>query len=179
MSSRSTCPLLVAHNTRIWRKLPFLVSQNQSKWLSRLESRICCRNGQSRLGSAPSAELFCASCTVCRRCGVDFQGQVKCMYGHHILVYSRVWINRVRLPILLYSWSAGQGKWAFPCPRYRLRIWSRETGSGVPFSVSLLILHTQAKSVNSAYSRDSFRFPHYTIGCDAIVSSFHYNISHQ
>ena len=27
----------------------------------------------------------------------------------------------------------------FPCPRSRLRIWSRETGSAVPSSVSLLI----------------------------------------
>ena len=27
----------------------------------------------------------------------------------------------------------------FPCPRLRLRIWSRETGSAVPFRVSLLI----------------------------------------
>ena len=34
----------------------------------------------------------------------------------------------------------------FPCSRPRLRIWSRETGSAVPFRVSLLILHTQAES---------------------------------
>ena len=34
----------------------------------------------------------------------------------------------------------------FPCPRARLRIWSRETGSAVPSRVSLLILHTQAES---------------------------------
>ena len=27
----------------------------------------------------------------------------------------------------------------FPCPRSRLRIWSRETGSAVPSRVSLLI----------------------------------------
>ena len=27
----------------------------------------------------------------------------------------------------------------FPCPRSRLRIWSRETGSGVPSHISLLI----------------------------------------
>ena len=45
----------------------------------------------------------------------------------------------------------------FPCPRTRLRIWSRETFSAVPSRVSLLILHTQAES--SAYSRDSSRFP--------------------
>ena len=34
----------------------------------------------------------------------------------------------------------------FPCPRSRLRIWSRETGSAVPSRVSSLILRTQAKS---------------------------------
>ena len=34
----------------------------------------------------------------------------------------------------------------FPCPRTRLRIWSRETGSVVPSRVSLLFLHTQAES---------------------------------
>ena len=28
----------------------------------------------------------------------------------------------------------------FPCPRSRLKIWSRETGSAVPLRVSLLIL---------------------------------------
>ena len=55
------------------------------------------------------------------------------------------------------SWSAEQRKWTFPCPRSRLRIWSRETGSTVPSRVSLLILHTQAET--DAYSRDSSRFP--------------------
>ena len=34
----------------------------------------------------------------------------------------------------------------FPCPRSRLRIWSRETGSAVLSRVSLIILHTQAES---------------------------------
>ena len=45
----------------------------------------------------------------------------------------------------------------FPCPRSRLRIWSRKTGLAVPSLVSLLILHTQVEP--SAYSRDSLRFP--------------------
>ena len=54
-----------------------------------------------------------------------------------VITYSRVWINRVRLPILLVvSWT---GKIIFPCPRACLRIWSRETGSAVPSRVSLLI----------------------------------------
>ena len=38
-----------------------------------------------------------------------------------------------------FSWSAEQGNIFFPCPRSRLRIWSRETGSAVPSRVSLLI----------------------------------------
>ena len=49
-------------------------------------------------------------------------------------------------------------KYFFPCPRSRLRIWSRETGSAVvPSRVSLIILHTKAES--GAYSRDSSHFP--------------------
>ena len=51
------------------------------------------------------------------------------------------------------SSSAEQGKWNFPCPRSRLRVWSRELGLAVPSRVSLLILHTQAES--GAYLRDS------------------------
>ena len=43
-----------------------------------------------------------------------------------------------------------------PCPRTRLRTWSREKGSAVPSRVSLLILHTQAES--GAHSRDSSPF---------------------
>ena len=37
------------------------------------------------------------------------------------------------------SWSAEQGKLTFRCPRSRLRIWSRDTGSAVPSRVSLLV----------------------------------------
>ena len=55
------------------------------------------------------------------------------------------------------SWSAEQGKLSFPCPRSRLKIWSREMGSAVPFRVSLFIIHTQAES--GACSRDASRFP--------------------
>ena len=50
---------------------------------------------------------------------------------------ARVWIDSIRLPILLVvSWT---GKVNIPCPRSRLRIWSRETGSAVPSRVSLFI----------------------------------------
>ena len=45
--------------------------------------------------------------------------------------------GKVRLPILLMV--AEQGKCFFSCPRSRLRIWSRETGSAVPSRVSLPI----------------------------------------
>ena len=51
------------------------------------------------------------------------------------------------------SGSAEQGKWRFPCPRSRLRVWSRELGSAVPSCVSPLIHHTRAES--GAYLRDS------------------------
>ena len=56
------------------------------------------------------------------------------MYVCMVITYSRrVWINRVRLPILLVV------KIIFPCPRACLGIWSREMGSAVPSRVSLLI----------------------------------------
>ena len=60
-----------------------------------------------------------------------------CMYVYMVITYSRVWINRVRLPILLVVSSTG--KLIFPCPRACMRIWSREKGSAVPSRVSLLI----------------------------------------
>ena len=50
-------------------------------------------------------------------------------------------------------WSAEQGKQNFPCPRSRLRFWSRELGSAVLSRVSPLVLYTQAES--GAYLRDS------------------------
>ena len=59
------------------------------------------------------------------------------MYLCMVIKYSRVWINRVRLPILLMV--SGQEKLIFPRPRAYLRIWSRVTGSAVPSRVSLLI----------------------------------------
>ena len=34
----------------------------------------------------------------------------------------------------------------FPCHRSRLRVWSRDLGSAVPYRVSPLILHTQTES---------------------------------
>ena len=47
----------------------------------------------------------------------------------------------------------------FSCPRSRLRIWSRETGSAVPLCVSLLILYIQAetgirKAVGTFYNNE-------------------------
>ena len=55
------------------------------------------------------------------------------------------------------SWSAvEQEKWIIRCPRLRLRVWSRETGSAVPSRVSLLISILQAES--SACLRDSSDF---------------------
>ena len=45
----------------------------------------------------------------------------------------------------------------FSCPRSRLRLWSRETGSAVLARVQPAHLHTQAES--GAYLRDSSRVP--------------------
>ena len=57
-----------------------------------------------------------------------------------VITYSQVWINRVRLRILLVVSSTGKDY--ISLFRSRLRTWSRETGSAVPSRVSLLILHT-------------------------------------
>ena len=77
------------------------------------------------------------------------------MYVCVVITFSRVSINRVRLPISC-SWSAEQGKLMLPYPCSRLRIWSRETGLAVPSRVSLLIVYTQAEF--AAFSRESSRF---------------------
>ena len=59
------------------------------------------------------------------------------MYVCIVTHIARVWINRVSCQSC--TWSGEQGKSIFPCPRSRLRIWSRVTGSAVPSRVSLLI----------------------------------------
>ena len=51
--------------------------------------------------------------------------------------------GKVTNPVLVISWTR---KINFPCPRIRLRIWSRETGSAVSSRASLLILQIQAES---------------------------------
>ena len=72
-----------------------------------------------------------------------------------ILIYiARVKINRVRLPILLHGVSAEQGNLIFLCPRSRLRIWSRKTGSAVvPFRVSLLVSILKLNLMLTYYTR--------------------------
>ena len=67
---------------------------------------------------------------------------------------ARVWINRVRLPIL----HVEEGKSIFPCPRSRLRIWSRETGSAVS-SVQRQPAHLHTQAESGAYLPDSSRVP--------------------
>ena len=56
-----------------------------------------------------------------------------------ITYIARVRINRVMLPINPARGQLNREKCFFPCPRSRLKIWSRETGSAVPSRVSLLI----------------------------------------
>ena len=60
---------------------------------------------------------------------------VECVvYGHCI---ARIWINRVRLPILLVVRRTG--KMIISLSAFVPGIWSRETGSAVPSCVCLLI----------------------------------------
>ena len=76
-----------------------------------------------------------------------------CMYGHHI--YSRVWINRVRLPILLVvSWTGEINLPLSPCVPENLV--SRD-GFSRPVPLQPAHLHTLAES--GAYLRDSSRVP--------------------
>ena len=77
-----------------------------------------------------------------------------CMYSHHI--YSTVWINRVRLPILLeVSWTTGKNNTPLsPCVPENLV--SRD-GFSRPVPRQPAHLHTQAES--GVYLRDSSRIP--------------------
>ena len=70
---------------------------------------------------------------------------------------ARVWINRVRLPILLVRGQLNGENEYFPCPRSRLRIWSRETGSAVTSRVSLLISILRLNLVLTYGIRPEFR----------------------
>ena len=54
------------------------------------------------------------------------------MYGHK---YSK----SMDQPGKVANPARGELNMIFPCPRSRLRIWSRETGPAVPSSVSLLV----------------------------------------
>ena len=79
------------------------------------------------------------------------------MYVCMVRTFSRVWINLVRLPIVLVTNSTGDK----PVP-VRAGEFGLEDGFGrpVPLScASLLILHTQAGSAVVAFSRNSSRFP--------------------
>ena len=58
--------------------------------------------------------------------------QYVCMHGHHIL-YSKGKDQPGKVA------SPARDQLNFPCPRSRLRIWSRETGSVVPSRVGVLI----------------------------------------
>ena len=86
-----------------------------------------------------------------------------CMCICMVITYSRVWINRVWLPILLVRGQLNRENYVvvfFPFPRSGLRIQSRETSSAVPSRVSSLILHTpRLNLVLVTDSSHSYRFP--------------------
>ena len=64
------------------------------------------------------------------------------IYGHHI----KQEYELTQKGCQSCSWSAQQGTWIIPCPRSRLRIWSRETRLTVPSRVGLLISILNAES---------------------------------
>ena len=63
------------------------------------------------------------------------------MYGQHIQQIMEQ-PGKVANPAMIVVSLTGEI--SFPCPRSRLKLWSRETGSAVPSRVSLRILHTKA-----------------------------------
>ena len=78
-----------------------------------------------------------------------------CMYVCMVITYSRVWINRVRLPILLVvSWTGKINIPLSPCVPEKLV--SRD-GFSHPVPRQHAHLHTQTES--GAYLRDSSRVP--------------------
>ena len=93
------------------------------------------------------------------------------LYNMHIYIYICV-TKAVCVCRTMYVWPSQPGKVANPargqqlnrendfirCPRSRLRIWYRETGSAVPSRVSLLISILQSES-SSACLQNSSRVP--------------------
>ena len=72
----------------------------------------------------------------------EMSGVCMYMYVCMVISYSRVWSSTINhQPGMVANPVRGQlnRKNNFSCPRSRLRIWSRETGSAVPSRVSLLI----------------------------------------
>ena len=84
-----------------------------------------------------------------------FTGMYVCTYVCTVITYSRVWINRVRLPILLVVSCTGKNNIPLsPCVPENLV--SRD-GFSRPVPRQPAHLHTQAES--GAYLRDSSRVP--------------------
>ena len=80
--------------------------------------------------------------------------RLRYIYGYLVITYSRVWINRVRLPILLVvSWT---GKMNIPLSAFASENLASRDSFGRPVPRQPVHLHTQAES--GAYSRDSSRF---------------------
>ena len=80
-----------------------------------------------------------------------------CMYVSMVSIFSGVRMNQPGMAADPACGQLNRKNEYFSCPRSRLKIWSRETGSAVPSRASLPIPHTQAEC--GAYSRDSSRFP--------------------
>ena len=117
---------------------------------SKASSLRCASRSKKASSLSTTSSLFCHPKTSCHSKSGGWNGLkihkntiITKTMSHYVYMYvwssytARVRINRVRSPILLVVSSTG--KIIFPCPRSRLRIWSRETGSAVSSRVSLLI----------------------------------------
>ena len=85
-----------------------------------------------------------------------------CMYACVVITYGRLGINRYGYQPC--AWSAEHETLFFLRPRLHLSIRSSKIGLTLPSRVSPSILHTQAESVNGAYSRISLLPPAFRDG---------------
>ena len=93
-------------------------------------------NRTRRIKRPPAPDRYCTMTVVVHE-------GILCTVVLHVCIY--IWSSYITRegPIgegyQFCSWSVEQGKLIFPCPRSRLRMRCRKTGSAIPSRVSLLI----------------------------------------
>ena len=113
-----------------------------------LTQRLCCSWATLNQSNAPPRHAL-------RNTESSVMDMCNTMYVCMVITYSRVWINRVRLPIpLVVSWTGKMNIPLSPCVPENLV--SRD-GFSRPVPRQPAHLHTQAES--GAYLRDSSRVP--------------------